>query len=110
MAGRVNAPPPTCRLTVGVSMMLRTFFACVTFAVTLPLIPSFPEAARPGSQTSGASGCGDAWNDRLSSYCEVREQSIPGVNPIDVNAGANGGIRARGADRSDVLVRARVMG
>jgi hypothetical protein len=93
-------------------MMLRTFFACATFAVTLPLIPPSPEAARPGSQTAGggAPGCGDTWNDRLSSYCEVREQSVPGVNPIDVNAGANGGIRARGVDRSDVLVRARVMG
>jgi DUF4097 and DUF4098 domain-containing protein YvlB len=52
--------------------------------------------------------CGDGWNDRRASYCEVREATLPGTNPLDVDAGTNGGIRIRGWDRADVLVRARI--
>ena len=33
---------------------------------------------------------------------------MQGVNPIDIDAGQNGGIKLRGWDRADVLVRARV--
>src|SRR5205807_7919873 len=35
--------------------------------------------------------------------------TIPGVNPIDVDAGRNGGIAVRGWDRTDVHVRAKVV-
>ena len=35
---------------------------------------------------------------------------MSGVNPLDVDAGRNGGIRVRGWDRGDVLVRARIVG
>ena len=40
----------------------------------------------------------------------MREETISGVNPLDVDAGRNGGIRVRGWDRGDVLVRARIVG
>jgi DUF4097 and DUF4098 domain-containing protein YvlB len=52
--------------------------------------------------------CGDGWNDRRASHCEVREATLPGTNPLDVDAGENGGIRIRAWDRGDVLVRSKV--
>jgi len=42
-------------------------------------------------------------------HCEVREATIPGVNPLDIDAGRNGGIRVRGTDRGDVFVRAKIV-
>jgi DUF4097 and DUF4098 domain-containing protein YvlB len=41
-------------------------------------------------------------------HCEVREATLPGTNPLDVDAGTNGGIRVRGWDRADVLVRTKI--
>jgi hypothetical protein len=57
-----------------------------------------------------ASGCDDHYNSDRPSYCEVREETIAtgAVNPLDVDAGQNGGIRVRGWDRPDVHMRARV--
>src|SRR5205823_955193 len=40
-----------------------------------------------------------------ASHCEAREATIGGANPLDIDAGRNGGIRVRGWDRGDVLVR-----
>jgi hypothetical protein len=47
-------------------------------------------------------------NDDRATHCEVREDTIGGANPLDIDAGRNGGIRVRGWDRGDVLVRARI--
>jgi putative adhesin len=47
-------------------------------------------------------------DDRVS-RCEVREDTIPGYNPIDVDAGRNGGIAVHGWDRGDVLVRSKIV-
>jgi len=50
--------------------------------------------------------CGDGnWNSDRASHCEAREATIGGANPLDIDAGRNGGIRVRGWDRGDVLVR-----
>jgi Putative adhesin len=49
--------------------------------------------------------CSDGWNSDRASHCEVREATIGGANPLDIDAGRNGGIRVRGWDRGDVLVR-----
>ena len=49
------------------------------------------------------------WNTGRASFCEVREETIDGTTPLDVNPGRNGGIRVRGWDRGDVLVRTRIM-
>lgn len=43
-------------------------------------------------------------------HCEVREETLMGGNPLDIDASPNGGIRVLGWDRSEVLVRARVVG
>lgn len=63
---------------------------------------------RDRSNASSQDDCGQGWNDRRHHHCEVRESSLPGVNPIDIDAGRNGGIRIRGWDRADVHVRARI--
>lgn len=55
--------------------------------------------------------CSDGSNwqgrDRVG-FCEIREQTIADTGRLNVDAGTNGGIRVTGADRSNVLVRARV--
>lgn len=52
--------------------------------------------------------CGDRnWNGEA--YCEVREATLSGANPIDVDTGGNGGISVRGWDRGDVAMRARIV-
>jgi Putative adhesin len=55
-------------------------------------------------------GCDDRWNSDRPSFCEMREETIAtgAVNPLEVDAGQNGGIRVRGWDRADVHMRARV--
>jgi hypothetical protein len=53
--------------------------------------------------------CEDMSSDRAY-HCEVREETLSGGNPLDVDASPNGGIRVQGWDRTDVLVRARIVG
>jgi DUF4097 and DUF4098 domain-containing protein YvlB len=64
--------------------------------------------AQPTARRADASDCGErGWNSAV--YCEVREATLGGANPIDVDTGGNGGITVRGWDRGDVHVRARVV-
>src|SRR5205823_3761663 len=55
-------------------------------------------------------GCDDRNDSDRPSYCETREETIAtgAVNPLEVDAGRNGGIRVRGSDRLDVHMLARV--
>jgi hypothetical protein len=64
-----------------------------------------PRDARRSDTLSCSDRGGDA--DRAT-HCEVREDTIGGANPLDIDPGRNGGIRVRGWDRGDVLVRARI--
>src|SRR5437870_5216961 len=41
-------------------------------------------------------------------HCEIREQKLPSIGRLSVDAGRNGGATVKGWLRSDVLVRARV--
>lgn len=41
-------------------------------------------------------------------HCEIREQTLPSMGSLNIDAGQNGGVSVKGALRSDVLVRARV--
>ena len=52
--------------------------------------------------------CPGGWNDDRYRHCEVREATVPGGNPLDVDPGTNGGIRVRGWDRNDVHVVTRI--
>jgi hypothetical protein len=69
--------------------------------------------ARSQTQQPGGSAdtwCGDGSNEGGASWRESREATIGGANPLDIDAGRNGGIRIRGWDRGDVLVRAQIVG
>ncbi|MCI0485163.1 MAG: hypothetical protein L0229_00910 [Blastocatellia bacterium] len=53
--------------------------------------------------------CDNNWgNDRLVSYCEMREQTLSAGGAISVDGHQNGGVSIKGGDRGDVLLRARV--
>jgi len=46
-------------------------------------------------------------SDRVR-HCEIREQSLPSIGRLSVDASPNGGVNVKGWLRGDVLVRARV--
>ena len=87
--------------------------ACCVIAALAPLLATAnaPKANAQTRTSRSGDGCNAGWNDSSrASYCEVREETIGGAAPLDVDAGANGGIRVTGWDRGDVLVRAAVRG
>lgn len=47
-------------------------------------------------------------SDNRVSFRELREMTVPATGSLSVDAGQNGGIRVKGENRSDVLVRACV--
>ena len=54
--------------------------------------------------------CRDAERDnRDRTFCDVREQSLPGIASLDVDTGGNGGIRVRGVSESTPRLRFRVV-
>src|SRR5580765_6527679 len=91
--------------------MLRT--TLVTTAVAAALVAGGSAQSRRDStrdaSPSRPMSCDDRNdnNDRAT-HCEIREDTIGGANPLDVDAGRNGGIHVRGWDRGDVLVRTRI--
>jgi DUF4097 and DUF4098 domain-containing protein YvlB len=54
--------------------------------------------------------CDDQWSDgNKAQHCEIRETTIPAAaGALSVDGQKNGGISIKGADRADILVRARV--
>jgi hypothetical protein len=89
--------------------MLRTVMATTTLATALTAA-AFGQPRTQGFGRAGTAWCDDRGNNDRASFCEVREETVSGVNPLDVDAGQNGGIRVRGWDRADALVRARIVG
>src|SRR5262245_54410223 len=87
--------------------MNRAAYVTVVAAAACTVAASGQTRGRADQSTGG---CGDRWNSDRPSYCEVREETIAtgAVNPLEVDAGQNGGIRVRGWDRPDVHMRARV--
>src|SRR5471032_2992196 len=97
--------------------MLRTVLATtfLTTAVAVALVAAGSAQSRNrdtgrNSTRTGNSSCNDNDNDDRASHCEMREDTIGGANPIEVDAGPNGGIRIHGWDRGDVLVRSKIHG
>ena len=88
--------------------MLRAFLVTTAVATALVAAGSAQSRNRDSART-GNTGCSDNGSDDRASFCEVREDTIGGANPLDIDAGRNGGIRVRGWDRGDVLVRTRIM-
>ena len=95
--------------------MLRTTFVTTlaTSAVAASLVAGGSAQSRRDStrddRPSEPMSCSDRSSDRdRARHCEIREATISGANPLDVDAGRNGGIRVRGWDRNDILIRSRV--
>src|SRR4029079_13576662 len=90
--------------------MLRT--ALVTTAVAAAFVVAGSAQSRRDSTRDSSPrpmSCDDRnYNDDRATHCEIREDTIGGAHPIDVDAGRNGGIHVRGWDRGDVLVRTRI--
>ena len=88
--------------------MLRTALVTAVAAIVLVGAGSAQSRGRDTTRT-GSLSCADRHRDGdRATHCEVREDTIGGANPLDIDAGRNGGIRVRGWDRGDVLVRARI--
>ena len=87
--------------------MPRAALAAALLGVVCTVAVSAQSRNRTGS---AGSGCDNFYNSDRPSYCEVREETIAtgAVNPLDVDAGQNGGIRVRGWDRPEVHMVARV--
>jgi DUF4097 and DUF4098 domain-containing protein YvlB len=79
---------------------------CAVAMLALCVIPLFAQSRNQRSARPDL-GCDGSYSDRPS-HCEIREDTIPGLNPLDVDASPNGGIRIRGWDRNDVLVRTKI--
>src|SRR3954452_7728746 len=90
--------------------MRRTALITIVVAATLVAAGSAQSRNRTTNRDSTrALTCADRGGDQdRASHCEMREDTIGGANPLDIDAGRNGGIRVRGWDRGDVLVRARI--
>jgi DUF4097 and DUF4098 domain-containing protein YvlB len=71
--------------------------------------PALAQSRRGAFGRSADSWCNDNGNGDRASHCEVREATIA-ANNLDIDAGRNGGIHVRGADRTDALVRAKIVG
>jgi hypothetical protein len=53
--------------------------------------------------------CADRDFDRGRRHCETRQLTMPGGAPVEIDAGHNGGVWVRAADRADVAVAAHVL-
>jgi putative adhesin len=86
--------------------MNRAAIALALFAAACTITAS----AQSRTRAERAMSCGDGGYSDRPSFCEMREETIAtgAVNPLDVDAGQNGGIRVRGWDRPEVHMRARV--
>jgi DUF4097 and DUF4098 domain-containing protein YvlB len=85
---------------------LLTSAAWVTLAATTGGVPVFAQLQNNSEkQLTCANGNNDSDHAR---HCEIREQSLPSIGRLNIDAGQNGGTTVKGWLRGDVLVRARV--
>ena len=78
--------------------------------LTLLFVATTPALAQHHRTLTDDEWCDEAseWDRDRETICEVRETVVTTAR-LDVNAGANGGIKVQTWDRDDVLVRSRVM-
>jgi len=78
-------------------------------SIGLALSVSVPLFAQLQDNTEKRMTCDNGGYDSdRARHCEIREQSVPAVGHLDVDAGHNGGVTIKGWTREDVLVRSRV--
>ncbi|MBS1857487.1 MAG: hypothetical protein JST11_19115 [Acidobacteria bacterium] len=80
--------------------------ACIGAAL---LLSGVPLCAQLRDNSEKQLTCANSGNDGdRARHCEIREQSLPSVGSLNVDAGPNGGVTVKGWLRADVLVRARI--
>ena len=77
--------------------MRRALLVTTTFAAALGAAV-FAQSRDPRAPRSSSDWCADGGDRDRAYHCEVREDTIGGANPIDIDASPNGGIRVRGSD------------
>jgi hypothetical protein len=90
--------------------MMRHALCFTAVLATALLTDGLAQSQTQGSGPFADTWCGNGTNQGHASWREVRDATIGGANPVDIDAGRNGGIRIRGWDRGDVLVRAQITG
>jgi len=77
----------------------------------IALLALFGALTLPAQEPAEPMPCDDdrrGWRPGRPGVCEIREITLP-AGALAVDGGPNGGITVAGSDRSDILVRARVM-
>jgi hypothetical protein len=82
--------------------------ALLALALTAESAALQPAAAQNRRRGFG-DDCDQQWSARRDRVCETRTYTMPAGAPVDVDAGRNGGVLVRAANRADVSVEARVM-
>lgn len=87
--------------------------ACALLACTLLPTPSAAQFRNDDVFSRSADDwCrDDGRRDRRDrdSHCVVRDETLTGLQSLDVDTGGNGGINVRGSNRSDIRLRYRIM-
>ena len=70
---------------------------------------SIPLLAQMQDNSEKQLTCANAGNDgNRQRHCEIREQALPSIGRLNIDAGQNGGATVKGWLRGDVLVRTRI--
>lgn len=80
--------------------------ACLGLAA---LSGSVPLLAQARDTSEKQLSCGNnGYNNDRPRHCEMREQTLPSIGRLNIDAAQNGGVTVKGWSRGDVLVRARI--
>jgi len=80
--------------------------ACIGLAVATGSIPLFAQLRdNSEKQLTCANG---GYDSQRARHCEMREQSVPAIGRLSLDASPNGGVTVKGWLRGDMLVRARI--
>jgi len=83
-----------------------TSAAWIGLAVSTVGVPLFAQLQNNSEKQMTCSNAG--YDGDRPRHCEIREQSLPSIGRLSIDAGPNGGATVKGWLRGDVLVRARV--
>jgi hypothetical protein len=77
--------------------------------LTALAVAALASGSAAAQKKDGQMRCGDSsYDNRLQTFCEIKEQTLAATGAVAVDGKQNGGISIKGWDRADVLVRARV--
>jgi DUF4097 and DUF4098 domain-containing protein YvlB len=80
------------------------------FPLILIGIVTVQAAGQNHRNSTSSLNCGDEWqSDRWLNHCEIKEQTLaPTGGTIKVDGRQNGGVKIKGWDRNEILVRSRI--